>query len=151
MTTSQICTFRIAEHLFGLEVLHIQEAMLEHHITPVPLAPSPAVRGLINLRGQIVTAIDMRVVLGVAPATQRSMNLIVQRPTGISSLLVDTIADVVEVDNACFEPPPPTLSTSARVLIRGAFKLPTEFILALDLATVFHAAMHRSIAPGDLS
>jgi purine-binding chemotaxis protein CheW len=147
-TTSQVCTFRVGDDVFGLEVSRIQEVMRDHDLTPVPRAP-PALRGLINLRGQIVTAFDMRTVLGLPPATRHAMNLIVHRAHGISSLLVDRIADVIEVEEAWFERPPMTVSRRARQLIRGAYKLPTQFILALDLDAVLRAASARKTDSGE--
>ena len=148
MNASQLCTFRVADHLFGLEVTRIQEVMRDHDLTPVPRAPA-ALRGLINLRGQIVTAFHMRTVLGLADSSERSMNLIVHRTQGIASLLVDEIADVIEVQEAWFERPPQTVSQHARRLIRGAYKLPTQFILALDLDAVLRMASARQPDAGE--
>src|ERR1044071_5621780 len=103
-------------------------------MTRVPLAP-PVVRGLINLRGQIVTAIDLRKRLELSdrPADQQPVNVVVQTDDGAVSLLVDEIGDVLEVSEKTFERPPETLKGTARELIRGAYKLKDRLLLILDI------------------
>src|SRR5438094_9323996 len=99
----QYCTFYVNGHYFGLDVLKVQEIIRYQEMTRVPLAP-PVVRGLINLRGQIVTAIDLRrrLELSERPADQLPMNIVVQTEDGAVSLLVDDIGDVVEVSEQSF-------------------------------------------------
>jgi purine-binding chemotaxis protein CheW len=129
----QYCTFYLDGLYFGLEVLKIQEIIRYQEMTRVPLAP-PVVRGLINLRGQIVTALDLRrrLELSERPADQLPMNIVVQTDDGAVSLLVDEIGDVLEVPEKSFEPPPQTLKGVARELIRGAYKLEGRLLLILD-------------------
>jgi purine-binding chemotaxis protein CheW len=129
----QFCTFFLAGHYFGLDVLRVQEVIRYQEMTRVPLAP-PVVRGLINLRGQIVTAIDLRrrLELEDRPAGQLPVNVVVHTDDGAVSLLVDEIGDVLEVSEKLFEPPPETLKGTARELIRGAYKLPGRLLLILD-------------------
>ena len=133
MDTSQLSTFRVADHLFGIEVLRVQEVIRHQVMTPVPLAAAE-VRGLINLRGQIVTAIDLRHRLHLPPRGDdgQPMNVVVSTGEESVSLLVDEIGDVLEVDEASFERPPETLDPTLRDLIRGAFKLDEELLLLLD-------------------
>src|SRR5215468_4965940 len=106
----QYCTFFVGGHYFGLDVLKVQEVIRYQEMTRVPLAP-PEVRGLINLRGQIVTAIDLRrrLELSERPADQLPVNVVVQTDDGAVSLLVDEIGDVLEVREKLFERPPDTL------------------------------------------
>jgi purine-binding chemotaxis protein CheW len=106
----------------------------------VPLAP-PVVRGLINLRGQIVTAIDLRRRLELTdrPVDQLPVNVVVQTDDGAFSLLVDEIGDVLGVEEKLFEPPPDTLRGTARELIRGAYKLNDRLMLLLDIDKVLRA------------
>src|ERR1700690_2546463 len=120
----QYCTFYLAGHYFGLDVLKVQEIIRYQEMTRVPLAP-PVVRGLINLRGQIVTAIDLRrrLELSDRPSDQLPLNVVVQTDDGAVSLLVDEIGDVLEVPENLFERPPGTLPGATRDLIRGAYKL----------------------------
>jgi purine-binding chemotaxis protein CheW len=129
----QYCTFYVAGHYFGLDVLKVQEVIRYQEMTRVPLAP-PVVRGLMNLRGQIVTAIDLRRRLEMEdrPADQLPLNVIVQTDDGAVSLLVDEIGDVLQVPEQAFEPPPETLKGTARELIRGAYKLQDRLLLILD-------------------
>lgn len=131
--TNQFCTFYLAGYYFGVDVLHVQEIIRYHEMTRVPLAP-PVVRGLINLRGQIVTALDLRrrLEMDPRPEDQSPVNVIVQTSDGAISLLVDEIGDVLEVPEALFEPPPETLRGPARELIRGAYKLENRLLLILD-------------------
>jgi purine-binding chemotaxis protein CheW len=130
---SQYCTFYLDGHYFGLDVRRVQEVIRYQQMTQVPLA-HPAVRGLINLRGQIVTAIDLRRRLDFAerPAEQEPLNVVVQTDDGAVSLLVDEIGDVLEVSEDSFERPPETLRGPARELILGAYKLPEGLLLILD-------------------
>ncbi len=131
--THQFCTFYVSGHYFGLDVLRVQEVIRYQAMTPVPLA-SPVVRGLINLRGQIVTAIDLRrrLELEDRPKDQLPLNVVVQTDDGAVSLLVDEIGDVLEVSQEAFESPPETLKGVTRDLIRGAYKLKGCLLLILD-------------------
>jgi purine-binding chemotaxis protein CheW len=129
----QYCTFYVNGHYFGVDVLKVQEIIRYQEMTRVPLAHS-VVRGLINLRGQIVIAIDLRRRLEFADrgADQLPVNVVVQTDDGAVSLLVDEIGDVLEVPEKLFERPPETLQGTARELIRGAYKLPNSLLLILD-------------------
>ena len=132
--TSQLATFWLDGDLFGVEVEHVQEVLRSQSITRVPLAP-PAVAGLINLRGQVVTAIELRERLGRKPRPegQEAVVIVVRLHGEAVSLLVDSIADVVDVNARDFESPPDTLDGSARDLILGAYKLSGQLLLALDV------------------
>jgi purine-binding chemotaxis protein CheW len=132
-TTRQLCTFFLDGLLFGVDVTRVQEVIRHQPMTPVPLAPG-VVRGLINLRGQIVTALDLRRRLDLPPleAGILAMNVVVRRDEGAISLLVDEIGDVVDVDEACFEPPPEMLDPSVKGLIAGVYKLSPQLLLVLD-------------------
>jgi purine-binding chemotaxis protein CheW len=131
--TRQFCTFFLDHLYFGVEVSKVQEVIRYQEMTRVPLAPR-VVRGLINLRGQIVTALDLRRRLELAdrPAGRLPMNVVVRGDDGAVSLLVDEIGDVVEVQQETFERPPETLVGVARELILGAYKLRDRLLLMLD-------------------
>jgi purine-binding chemotaxis protein CheW len=131
----QFCTFFVRGLFLGLEVTCIQEVIRYQPLTVVPLT-SPVIAGLMNLRGQIVTAIDLRYRLGLAPRDPevRPINVVVRTAEGPVSLLVDEIGDVIVVEQAAFERPPDTLSSEARGLIRGAYKLKGRLLLVLDAA-----------------
>ncbi len=132
--TQQLATFWLDGHLYGLGVEHVQEVLRAQSLTRVPQAPR-AVAGLLNLRGQVVTAIELREKLGLAPRPDDATAiLIVVRLDGeVVSLLVDTIGDVVDVADDDFELPPDTLDGAVRELIRGAYKLDGQLLLAFDV------------------
>lgn len=132
MTT--LTTFTVEHYLFGVDVATVQEVIRPQEMTRVPLA-AHAVGGLINLRGQVVTAVDLRTRLGLPPAEadKPSMNVVVRTPDGAVSLLVDTIGDVVETSDEVFEAPPETLTGPSRTLVQGAYKLDGRLLLALDV------------------
>ncbi len=132
-TSAQFSTFFVADLFFGVDVLHVQEVLRFQPMTGVPQAPE-VVEGLINLRGQIVTAIDMRkrLQLPTRPEDQTPMNLVVRTSDGPVSLLVDEIGDVLEMDATTFERPPENLDPAARDLIRGVYKLQDRLLLVLD-------------------
>lgn len=125
-----------------MDVEKVQEVIRYQIITLVPLAPQ-VVRGLINLRGQIVTAVDLRRLLQVEDRQDgRCLPInITQTWQGIFSLLVDRIGDVLEVDEACFEHPPDTLEGIARELIQGTYKLQGRLLLLLNVEKLFSPAI----------
>ncbi len=131
--TRQLCTFYLDNHLFGVDAQSVQEVIRYQEMTRVPLTPK-CVSGLINLRGQIVTAIDMRKRMGLPDlATGKlPMNVVVRSDEGAVSLLVDQIGDVIEVTQSDFETPPETLQGAARELVEGAYKLEHELLLLLN-------------------
>jgi purine-binding chemotaxis protein CheW len=131
--SAQFATFFVADLLFGVDVLHVQEVLRFQAMTPVPKAPR-AIEGLINLRGQIVTAIDMRRRLGLPPrdGNKPPMNIVIRTSEGAVSLLVDEIGAVLDMDAATYERTPESLDPGARELIRGVYKLKDRLMLVLD-------------------
>lgn len=129
----QLCTFFLNERFFGIEVEKVQEVIRYQTITPVPLAPG-VVRGLINLRGQIVTALDLRKRLGLPEQSGERLptNVVIRSDDGAVSLLVDEIGDVLEVSEDAHERPPDTIDGIARELILGVYKLDGRLLLILD-------------------
>jgi purine-binding chemotaxis protein CheW len=133
----QLCTFMLDGLCLGIEVRQVQEVMTHHEMTRVPRAAA-VIRGLINLRGQIVPALDLRrrLKLSEAPAGWLPMSVVVQGNDGPVSLLVDEIGDVVQVAEETFERRPETLTGVARELIQGAYKLEDRLLLVLDTERV---------------
>ncbi len=129
----QFCTFYLAEHYFGIDVLRVQEVIRAQGVTRVPLAP-PVVRGLINLRGQIVTVLDLRRRFGLpdAPPDGDPVTVVVRTDDGPVGLLVDEVGDVLVLPETAFEPAPETLRGPTRELIRGVYKLDGRLLLLLD-------------------
>jgi len=131
--SGQFSTFLIDDLFFGVDVLDVQEVLRAQQMTPVPQAPD-VVEGLINLRGQIVTAIDMRRRLQMPKLAtgQPPMNIVVSTQDGAVSLLVDEIGDVLDMDASNYERPPDNLDPAARELIRGVYKMKDRLMLVLD-------------------
>jgi purine-binding chemotaxis protein CheW len=131
--SQQYSTFFVGDLFFGVEVVKVQEVLRYQEMTKVPLAPE-VVQGLINLRGQIVTALDMRRRLGLAPRSPDAspMNLVLRSDEGAVSLLVDEIGDVLEVETDCDERVPETLPAEQRQMIAGVCKLDGRLLLVLD-------------------
>jgi purine-binding chemotaxis protein CheW len=141
----QFCTFHVGNHLLGIEVAQIQEVLRRTPVTPVPKTP-PAISGLINLRGQIVTAVDLRRLfrIDVNGATDAPNMLILDQGSELRSLVVDAVGEVVSVEAGDFEEPPDTLRGESRNLIRGAYKLKDRLLLVLDVAHTMQAATRVS-------
>lgn len=129
----QFCTFFIDKQFFAVPVQKVQEVIRYQEMTRVPLVPA-VIRGLINLRGQIVVAFDLRRRLGYPdrPEGQLPMNVVVRADEETVSLLVDEIGDVIEVDEDCAEQPPETLRADMRELVRVVYKLKNHLLLVLD-------------------
>jgi len=129
----QFCTFYLDNHMFGVKVEQVQEVFRYQAMTKVPLAP-PEVRGLINLRGQIITALDLRRRLGMEVRSEDKlpMNVVVRTEDGVVSLLVDEIGDVLEVSEDVHERPPETIPEGVRNLVLGVYKLDGKLLLILD-------------------
>ena len=133
MSSGQVCTFWVDSLLFGLDLTEVQEIIRAQRMTRVPLAPA-VLRGLIHLRGQIVTALCMRTRLGIPQREDKDpMNVLVRCSRGLRSLLVDQIGDVLEVASTPHEKPPETLSGTLRELVTGVYKLPEGLVLMLDV------------------
>ncbi len=130
----QYATFFLDGQLFGVEVSQVLEVIRCQELTAVPLAP-PMVKGLINLRGRITTAFDLRQRLNLQERQVhlQPMNMVVRTGDEAVSLLVDKIGDVLKVDERSFESPPDNLQGVARDFIQGVFKLESRLLLVLDM------------------
>jgi purine-binding chemotaxis protein CheW len=129
----QFATFIVDNLLFGVEVVRVQEVLRYQEMTAVPRA-AEVIEGLINLRGQIVTAIDMRRRLGLKPRDRdrMPMNMVVRSEDGAVSLLVDEIGDVLQVESGAFEQAPDNLDPRIKELTNGVYKLRERLLLILD-------------------
>ncbi len=130
----QYCTFKLDGHLFGVPVGSVQEVLKQQELTTVPRAPLE-VRGLINLRGQIITTLELRTRLGLGarPSGSPAVNVVVRTSDGdVVSLLVDEIGDVLEPGEESFELPPETVPARIRALVTSVSKLDEQLMLVLD-------------------
>lgn len=137
--TTQYASFFLGSTCLGVDVLRVQELLPPQTMTPVPRAASE-MRGLINLRGQIVPAIDLRLRLGMAeaPQAESQMNVVVRGDEGLVSLLVDRVGDVLEVAMDSFEPTPGSVRAEAARYTRGVHKLEQGLLIVLDVDSVCH-------------
>ena len=134
---TQLSTFHIGKYLFGVDVALVQEIVRLQSMTPVPLS-SPDIAGLINLRGEVLTAIDLRTRLRLPGASggREPVNVVVRVDEEPVSLLVDEIGGVTEVSQVPFESTPPTVEPHVRELLLGAYTLPDRLLLSLDARKV---------------
>jgi purine-binding chemotaxis protein CheW len=129
----KFCTFVLNRLLFGVEVEKVREVIRYQEMTRVPLAPR-VVKDLINLRGQLMLALDTRLSLDLPerPATDLPMNVVLRHEESLVALLVDEIGDVLEVDEGAFEAPPETLDRKSREMISGVYKLDGRLLHVLN-------------------
>ena len=145
-TAQQFCTFSLGPLLFGVHVRSVQEVILHREMTRVPTA-SPVVRGLINLRGQIVLSIDLHRRLGLAagPAAADPINVIVRTDDRPMSLLVDEVGDILDLGDRAIEPAPETILPEVHRFLRGIYRLPGRLVLVLDVDQL--ADFDAAVAP----
>ncbi|MGJ5672519.1 MAG: chemotaxis protein CheW [Nostochopsis sp.] len=151
--TEQFCTFFLNGIYFGIGVQYVQEVIRSQVITRIPLAP-PDICGLINLRGQILTAIDLQQRLEMGESAMRSTTKLVDEAQGFHivvcsddeavSLLVDKVGDVLEFTENTFQPPPATLKARIRQMLAGAYPLAEGFVLILDIEKILNQATGNS-------
>jgi purine-binding chemotaxis protein CheW len=138
---SQLSTFHVGTYLFGVDVSLVQEVVRLQQMTPMPLAPGE-IAGLINLRGEVLTAIDLRARLGLPPidrsyvTAREPVNVVVRVDDEPVSLLVDEIGGVLEISQVPFEQTPSTVDERVRDLLLGAYTLPDRLLLALNARRV---------------
>ena len=144
-TTRDLCTFHLGPYLFGIDVAMVQEVLVQQTVTRVPLAPA-AVDGVMNLRGQIVTSVDLRRRLDLEPRPmeEHPVSIVVRTESGLVAFQVDRAGDVLSVDTDQFERPPETLRGAAVELITGAFKQPDHLLLLLDAERAAHPPAEAS-------
>lgn len=139
-------TVRLGDATFGAPVLKVQDVVAEAPLNRVPQAP-PEVAGVLNLRGRIVTAIDMRRRLGLPPREGNCVSVIVEHGAELYALVVDDVGDVVWMSEAEREAPPVTLSAHWRALIAGLHRRDDMLLLVLDVEAVLtlnHSQAHAA-------
>lgn len=131
---SEYVTFRVTEQWLGIPVDLVQEVLMAQRIARVPLAPE-AVAGFLNLRGQIVTALDLRTVLGLPPRAPDAavMNVVVRQDGELFAFMVDDVGDVVSVEDERLDATPPTLDPRWRRACHGIVRRDTDLLLILDV------------------
>ena len=132
--TKEFVTMTVGGQLFGIPVLSVQDVLAAQKIARIPLAP-PEVAGALNLRGRIVTAIDVRTRLGLPPmdSGQTGMSIVVDHHGELYSLIIDVIGDVMDLPNSAYERSPATLDPSWREVAAGVYRLDGELLVVLDV------------------
>jgi purine-binding chemotaxis protein CheW len=158
VTTHQYCTFVVDDSLYGISVEFVQELLRNQRMTPIPLAPA-SVCGLINLRGQIVPAIDARQRLHLPPRAGATddgfwpddlpppMNVVLRTPRGSVAVIVDSIGDVLEVSQDAFEEIPDTVQRAGKEFILAACKLDDRLLFILDAIGLTGTSADSGLSP----
>lgn len=134
MTRTEILsTFHVGDFYCGIHTKEVIELTKDLEVTPVPLAPA-SILGLLNLRGQIVTAIDMRVRLSCErkEISSDSIGIFYKHSGSFFSFIVDRVNEIIELDEKDFEPPPSNLTGPALDFVAGVYKMPGRLLLVLD-------------------
>jgi len=132
--TEEFVTFTIAGQLFGIPVLQIQDVLSSYQITPIPLAP-PEIKGSLNLRGRVVTAVDVRLRLGLSarPKEAESMSIVAENEGELYSLMVDSVGEVLALSQSAYERNLPTLDAKFRAFSDGIYRLDKQLLVVLDV------------------
>ncbi len=132
--TEEFVTFTIAGQLFGIPVLQIQDVLSSYQITPIPLAP-PEIKGSLNLRGRVVTAVDVRLRLGLSarPREAESMSIVAENGGELYTLMVDSVGEVLALSQSAYERNLPTLDAKFRAFSDGIYRLDKELLVVLDV------------------
>jgi purine-binding chemotaxis protein CheW len=140
-SAGQFVTLLLADQLFGIPVLQVHDILREQPVTRIPLA-SPEIAGSLNLRGRIVTAIDLRRRLRLPQAAQYAskMSVVTEREGDLYALIVDQVCDVLTPDGAQFERNPLTLMPDRARYCAGLYRMETSLMLVLDLDRVLTLA-----------
>jgi purine-binding chemotaxis protein CheW len=141
--TCQFSTFYVAGRLYGIDVTRVQEVVRPMHITPIPLAPDYVV-GLINLRGQVTTAIGLRELFGLEESRpDQFMNVVCRIDGSLISLQADEIGDVVEVMEKDFELTPQTVPSEVRRFMSGIYKISDSLLSIVDIDRIGKFLNHK--------
>lgn len=137
--TRQFSTFYVSGRLYGIDVASVQEVTKTLPVTNVPLAPN-FVHGLINLRGQIATAIGLRELFDLGDqAPAEYMNVVCRQEGNLITLLVDQIGDVIELDRSSFESTPDTVAPHVAKFLQGVYKTQTDLLSIIEVKKILDA------------
>lgn len=130
----EFVTFFIGDQLFGIHVLQVQDILSNVRTTRIPLAP-PEITGSLNLRGRIVTAINVRLRIGLPPleGAQSGMSIVVDHHGELYSLMVDSVGEVMPLQSEDFERSPPTISPRLKEYSEGIYRLKDRLLVVLNI------------------
>ena len=137
MSTNQFSTFLVDDRLYGVNIKMVQEITKSMNVTEVPLAPT-YIKGLINLRGQIATAVGLRELFEIAPSQSQNgkINVVCKSESYLMSLVVDEVGDVLELEDALFELTPETVNPAVSKFMSGVYKLPNNLLSVIDIQKI---------------
>lgn len=146
-STAGLVSIRVGKQSFGVPVLKVQDVIAQTPINRVPLGP-PEVAGSLNLRGRIVTAIDLRCRLGMEPrgSDETFMSVIVERSGELYALLVDDVGDVLWLSPADHEPSPVTMSPQWRAVCSGLYRLEDDLLLVINVEQILNLGAVSHVA-----
>ena len=132
--SQDLVSFTIDGQLFGIPVAKVRDVLSSRRTTPIPLAP-PEIAGSLNLRGRVVTMIDLRLRLGLAPRdrSQVEMSIVVEHGQDLYSLLVDSVGEVLALCSSRYERNPPTLDKNLGEYADGIYRLDDALLVVLDV------------------
>jgi purine-binding chemotaxis protein CheW len=132
----QLATFYVGDLFVGIEIEKVQEINRRTELVPAPGAPAQ-VRGVVNLRGEVVTVLDLRRILGLptVDVSRQSRNVVTQADGELIGLLVDRVADIMSIPNSDIAPAPPNLDVDGE-FVRGVYRTQKEILLVLNLERV---------------
>lgn len=135
--TTSWCSFWVGDLYFGINVDHVQEIIRKLDVTAVPCSPD-SVSGIINLRGDIVTSLDLRRRMGLPGRAEDAspIHIVVMDGDGVASLEVDRVGDVLDIEQGAIEPRPPSLDGVANNLVQTVCKRDGKLVLLLDVEQV---------------
>jgi purine-binding chemotaxis protein CheW len=130
-STQEVCSVRVGETLYGIPIAHVLEILGKPATQPVPLAPY-FVGGLVHYRGEVLTAVSLRRLLGMEAAGAPEDVLVFETPESLFGLFVDSVGEVLQVSGAEHEPNPSTLDARRQALFAGAWKLKDRLLVSLE-------------------
>lgn len=134
--TTTIVTFYVGNYLFGVSAGKVVEINKDLEITRVPLA-SDYIMGIMNLRGQILTVIDLSKKLGIEHSSKQQLNLIVRNQDEMASFLIERIDDILEIPVIKLEEPPEIIEGIKREFVEKVYQLPDRLLIILDMDKIF--------------
>ena len=133
--SSDFLTIQIGEQMFGIPVLQVQDVLGQQKVTKIPLAP-PEVAGSLNLRGRVVTAINVRKRLGLPDndnENTKEMSVVVEHENELFSLIIDKVGDVLSLSDDTYEKNPSTLDPLWREVSSGIYRLNDKLLIVMDV------------------
>ena len=145
--SKEFLTARVGDQTFGIPVLQVQDVLGEQRVTRVPLARAE-IAGSLNLRGRVVTAINLRRKLDLPdrPKGEKSMYIVVEHKGELYSLIVDTVGEVLSLPDSDFENTPPTLDPAWRALALGIYRLKALLLVIIDVPVMLESLFTKEDA-----